>query len=633
MADVRKTVITDFRAETKGYTKNVDKATKSNVKMEESTEEMQGAMDSMNDTLNSTLASLGIMPAASTKVTRGIGMMSKGLKGFKLALIATGIGAFIVALGALTAFFKSSEKGQNALNKIMRVSGVIMGNLSDVVANLGEMIFNAFSKPKETIVAIGNAIKTNITNRFEALALLGPAIAKIFSGKFKEGFTEIGDAALQLGTGVENLRDKMVQGYEDATAAAKAFADEMAREIQLGQDLADLEAETDRLQREFWVEQSAQAAVIADMRLKARQEEQFSAADRLKFINEARRLTEELAKDELVIAQNRLKERQLENSFSKSTKENLNEEARLEAEVNNIIARRAQMQKGLEREATTIRKQAQADVDAAKKAEEDAAQAELDRIESEKQAIIDSQKEIDAMFEESTNQAIELSIRKEKRIRDEEKKSEVQRIKIFQAQVQREQERENMVIALFNLGKELARESEALSLALDTAQVIRNSIKAISNAWAMPDPNIFTKIATVATVAASVLPLIGRVKSVVASFEEGGEIPRETGGMIKGRGHVHGGVKFDIGGEAQGGEFIVNREATSRNLPLLQKINAFGKYAVGGLVGDTITADSRNLMALDQVRNAALNQRYILVTEDLTDVQNRVDVTESRATL
>lgn len=44
---------------------------------------------------------------------------------FKLALLATGIGAFVVVLGSVVAFFKSTEKGAQQLKVVMAVLGSI----------------------------------------------------------------------------------------------------------------------------------------------------------------------------------------------------------------------------------------------------------------------------------------------------------------------------------------------------------------------------------------------------------------------------------------------------------------------------------------------------------------------------
>lgn len=634
MADVTKTVLTKFEGDSKDYDKAADNVEQSNQDMAKSSEDYTEASEAMNGVLGDTLSSLGIMPAAGGKASKAMGIMTKSLKSFKLALIATGLGIFLVALGALVTYFKSSEEGQNSLNKIMRVMGVIVGNLSDVVANLGEAIFNAFANPMDTIKAVGDAIKTNIQNRIDALISIGPAITKIFSKDWKEGFADLGEAAVQFSTGIEDLGGKIQRGFEGAKNALGEFTDEMKKEIKLGQQLADLEAKTNKLERQFWVEQAEANARIADLRLKARQEEQFSAAERLKFAEQARVEVEDLAEKEIAIAKNRLDARLLENSFSKSTKENLDEAARLEAEMSQIQATRAQMQKGLEREIITIRKQAATAEAAIVKEKETAEKARVAEKQAELDAIAEAQAEIDAAIDERYQVGIDNTVAQEKRELERVKKvAEAEKI-AQESAIQLENDKQSAAIAGFQLLGALGEENAALSKAVTIAESLYRGYLAIINAWAMPDVNIFTKLATVAIVTANVIALIAKVKSS-STFMQGGFVP-EGGGIAHGRGHIHGGIKFKLGGRAhemQGGEFVINREATSKNMALLSKINASGHYQTGGLVGVSPSSAAVFANQVSGLQTAFENQQTVLVTEDLDEVQNRIEVTEDRSSL
>ena len=52
----------------------------------------------------------------------------------------------------------------------------------------------------------------------------------------------------------------------------------------------------------------------------------------------------------------------------------------------------------------------------------------------------------------------------------------------------------------------------------------------------------------------------------------------EKGGILKGKSHNEGGIPFTVAGrggfEAEGGEFLVNKKATRKNLPLLNFLNS-----------------------------------------------------------
>ena len=233
------------------------------------------------------------------------------------AFIATPIGAIIAgitaALGALTAFFRSSEEGQAALNKVTKVFSVILGNLSDVVANVGEKIFKMISDPKQAIIDLGNSIKENIINRFEALGKIGSAVGKIFSKDWKEGLKDLGDATIQLGTGIEDFSEKASNAFKTATEGMKDLVAETKAEIAEAKRLADLELETNRLERKQIVETAKVEARVAELRRKAREEDEYAASERLKFLDEANILQEGLIEKDIKIAENRLELQRITN--------------------------------------------------------------------------------------------------------------------------------------------------------------------------------------------------------------------------------------------------------------------------------------------------------------------------------
>lgn len=141
---------------------------------------------------------------------------------FKLALIATGIGAFVVVVGSLVAYFKSTEEGAMKLKVIMAALGSVTANITSKMADFGKVIFDAFNNIKELNIQdvfkkIGDAIQDNIMNRLEAFSLAGKAIVKIFSGgldNMKDGFKDLGNAILQGATGVEDVIGKTQAGVE-----------------------------------------------------------------------------------------------------------------------------------------------------------------------------------------------------------------------------------------------------------------------------------------------------------------------------------------------------------------------------------------------------------------------------------
>ena len=83
--------------------------------------------------------------AAQVAVTgaTGIGTIAMGI--FKTALIATGIGAFVVVLGSLLAYFSSTREGANKIKVIMAEMGAVVKVLIDRFSSFGEGIFKFLS--------------------------------------------------------------------------------------------------------------------------------------------------------------------------------------------------------------------------------------------------------------------------------------------------------------------------------------------------------------------------------------------------------------------------------------------------------------------------------------------------------
>lgn len=197
-----------------------------------------------------------------------------------------------------------------------------------------------------------------------------------------------------------------------------------------------------------------------------------------------------------------------------------------------------------------------------------------------------------------------------------------------EAEFNAEQERKKAIIASKQAQQkalsQLASESKAAAIGLVTMDTA-NAVMAV-----MKDPSIpFTwlKFGIAALVAGMGVQQAAKIANA-KTYADGGMIPAKTGGMIRGRRHYQGGVKFRIGGyaaEAEGGEFIVNRRSTKRFLPVLRQIN--NTYADGGMV-----AAQAELTRLQGVMaDAASQSRTVLVVEDYRRASNRLDIVESLA--
>lgn len=223
---------------------------------------------------------------------------TKSANRFRIALISTGVGAFVVALGSLVAMFKNSEEGQDRLTKLTKQFGSVVNNVLDVVSDFGKGIFN-----------LGNAFKTALSDGL--MAGLREA---------KDGFSEFSDS-------VSTFTEEVVNDFEKA-----------------GQ-IADQIAEANKIDRALLIERQKANAKINDLRIKGQDIERFNAFERADFLAEALRIENEITDQEIKAAKLRRDAKIEENKLSESTREDLEEQAKLEAKVFELESKKLSRQR------------------------------------------------------------------------------------------------------------------------------------------------------------------------------------------------------------------------------------------------------------------------------------------------
>ena len=307
-------------------------------------------MDDVNDT-GDTLT--GGLVSKFDNVKKSIRTAIRSLKTLKGALIATGIGAFALAIGAVTAAFTSSEEGQNKFIKITKQIGVVVGNVTDILASFGTAILN---------------------------------VGRYLGAKFR------GDAE-----GAAAAVDGIKSSFNEATEGIKNFGEETRREIETVGRLADAQARGDRLQRRLIVERAKADRERADLLEKAVDRENFTTEQRIGFLQEASALEEEITNKEIELARIRLNNKIEENKLSGSTKEDLDEEAQLRADLITLETSRLTKQKEVTSQIIGLKNEEKAANEASSKAAQDeinAQQAALDSfLLAEREAIAVNEEE------------------------------------------------------------------------------------------------------------------------------------------------------------------------------------------------------------------------------------------------
>lgn len=117
---------------------------------------------------------VGNYSGALDKLVPGLGATANGFTSMRttaMAFIATPIGAVIgalgLAIGALTAFFKGSEEGQDSLSKAMNIGKVIFEQVTVVVEKLGEVVFKTISFVSDLAMKVINFVAPQIGNMLQ----------------------------------------------------------------------------------------------------------------------------------------------------------------------------------------------------------------------------------------------------------------------------------------------------------------------------------------------------------------------------------------------------------------------------------------------------------------------------------
>lgn len=287
------------------------------------------ALDNLSSAMDSALDAASALPGPIGAAASGIKTLTK----VSLAFIATPVGAalaaIVAALAVLSSWFTRTEEGQNALNVASAYFKQTLDSILDVVDDVGEWLFNAFTKPKEALQDLSDFLEDQVMVRLKALGKAGEAIMKIFSGDYKQGFVDLGNAWLEHITGIE-----------DAGKKALKFVDENNEKAQKRAALAERENKLAIEQRNLLVERSKLEAKINELREKS-QDSSLTEKERLKALKEASVIINQMHEKELKLA---IENRDIiaeTNKLSHSNAQAKDKEAKATAEINKLDAERA----------------------------------------------------------------------------------------------------------------------------------------------------------------------------------------------------------------------------------------------------------------------------------------------------
>ena len=519
-----KEVVIDINVKTAKADKNVKNLNKD---LQQTKTDVSGIEDAADK-------ATGGMVSGFRGALKGVKGMITGLKTMRGALLATGIGAFVLVVTSLVQAFTSTEEGQNQLAKGMAVLGAAVDVFTDRLAAFGRTIISMFTDTEETFKGFGKSIKEFVMDKVdkvvEGLGFMGTAISKLFKGDFSGALEDAGKGIVKLNQGL----NPAVILTESLVKSTKDLITELKEEGKIAAQIADQRAKADKLDRQLLVDRAKANRDRADLLEKAVNKEKFTVTERIEFLKQAGKLEDEITNKEIAAAKLRLDAQIAENALGDSNKEALEEEAQLKANLINLET--AKLTKAKEVTSQTI----------ALKAEETAA---LKAIEDERIAAeVEAKKIADEQIAEGIvkqEEADKIELERKQRILDEDKAIEEQRI------AQREATFQNAVTlvgAETKLGKALllakqlilAREfimdAKATILKAKSAVInseikgteagveVSGSVAKAANTAAPPFniPFILTALLTGASIISAVKGAIGATKAAASAAGGGG---------------------------------------------------------------------------------------------------------------
>ena len=370
---VNQEVVITFNADTQNVEKSIGKVEQGVEKTSQATAGLTNQLDKMTGGAVS-----GLKNFAS-----GLKSGIAGLKSFRVALAATGIGLLITAIAGLVSYFKDTEEGAQRLRVITATLGTVMEKLRDVLINVGEAIFNAFSNPKQALLDFASALRENITNRFEGMLelvpKLGEAIQLLFEGRFGDAGKVAADAVGKVALGVESVTEVV----EDATEATADYAKEIQAAAAAAAELARQENALKVAEREFLSVRAETNKLIAENRLLV-EDEKLAYEDRIAALDNAIQAEQETIAQELEFARERARILERKAELAKSDEATIQAVAEAQAAVIDLETRSLRTQKRLEgeRQSLILQREARAkqEEEAARKAAEEAQKAAEDEL-------------------------------------------------------------------------------------------------------------------------------------------------------------------------------------------------------------------------------------------------------------
>jgi len=445
---------------------------------------------------------------------------AKGMFGtIKAGLISTGIGAFLVIIGSLFAYFTKTKKGAEMLERAFAGVGAVVNVITDLFSSFGETVVSAFKNPKQAIKDLWEAIKTNIVNRVEGLidsfGNLGDIIKAAFSLDWegvKEGAADFGESMIQTATGVDDFVGKMAKGFNDLSTEIKG-------NVTAAMDLKRATQGLRQAENDYSKDRAKTMQEIQKARLEALDDSK-TAEERLAALQKANDLELATTAAAIELQKERIRIQQQEMDLSENMQEDEDKLVELEVAKINMQTQSFQTQKRLATEMETLKNEIAANEK----------EAEKERLASEKLDLEAKTKYKLKRIEEETDEAFKIRMAAAQKEIDLAKKTADDIIKSDEAIAKSKQATAKSVGSaigalggLMEEGSAAAKAAALTQIAIDTGvgfvqglNIAQKSAAAAGPAAAFAFPLFY------ATQVAAVLSAAGQAKKILGAGGGGG---------------------------------------------------------------------------------------------------------------
>ena len=301
---------------------------------------------------------------AMSGFTKTITGATKGFKLMRIAWMATGLGALVLLITALTGAFTRSEEGQEKWARGMAMIGAVTTQILDKLAELGTAIIRVFTEPKKVFKEFSAMIKKFVTDKVESITksfgLLGSALKKLFDGDVTGAFNDAKAGIIglnkELNPGVI-LVDALVGATKKLVKETKKLVDETSKEVDIIDTVTKMRQKAHHIERDLLTERAEADREVNELRLKAADKINNTTTERIAMLTKASAIQDDITSKEIAAKKLLVDAMVLESSISLSTIEDKDKLAKLQAELITLDTKKLKSQRALARQISAAEKE------------------------------------------------------------------------------------------------------------------------------------------------------------------------------------------------------------------------------------------------------------------------------------